>query len=50
MNIKGYQLRKPEVWQWLSGSLPIHLLELQDIREGVDESMYSMTLHVSKVG
>jgi hypothetical protein len=27
MNIKGYQLRKPEVWQWLSGSLPIHLLE-----------------------
>jgi hypothetical protein len=50
MNIKGYQLRKPEVWQLLSEFLPIHFLELQDRWEGVDESMYSMTLHVSKVG
>ena len=39
MDIKGYQLRKPEVWQWFSGLLSIHLLELQDKREGVDESI-----------
>lgn len=39
MSIKGYQPRKPEMWYWLSGSLPIHLLEFQDIREGVDENI-----------
>lgn len=38
MSIRGCQLRKPEVWQQLSGLLPIHLLEFQDKREGVDES------------